>query len=196
MNKAESKYFNTAVKMDEAFLELLNQKDFEYITVKEICEKAGVNRSTFYLHYETIGDLLNESIEYINHRFATYFSDKSGFDSHRIATADAQELYLITPAYLIPYLAFIRDHARVFQTSVEKAHLLGSEVKFEELFRHIFSPIMSRYHIPEEHQRYLITFYIEGIMGIVKVWLRGGCREEPEEIAHLITDCIRNPFHP
>lgn len=60
MNKNESKYFNTAVKMDKAFLSLLEKKDFSYITVKEICEKAKVNRSTFYLHYETLEDLLSE----------------------------------------------------------------------------------------------------------------------------------------
>ena len=46
--------------MDEAFLALLEKKDFAYITVKEICEAAGVNRSTFYLHYETLADLLAE----------------------------------------------------------------------------------------------------------------------------------------
>lgn len=33
--------------MDEALILLLEDKDFEYITVKEICRKAGVNRSTF-----------------------------------------------------------------------------------------------------------------------------------------------------
>lgn len=54
MNKSESKYFNTALLMDAALLTLLEGKDLEYITVKEICEKAGVNRSTFYLHYETL----------------------------------------------------------------------------------------------------------------------------------------------
>ena len=69
MNKAESKYFNTALRMDEALISLLRVKDLEYITVKEICEKAGVNRSTFYLHYETIGDLLSETIETVNRRF-------------------------------------------------------------------------------------------------------------------------------
>ena len=69
MNKSESKYFNTASKMDEAFLDLLSKKDFAYITVKEICDKAGVNRSTFYLHYETVSDLLSESIEYMNGQF-------------------------------------------------------------------------------------------------------------------------------
>ena len=54
MNKSESRYFITAVKMDEAFLKLLEKKDYAYITVKELCEMAGVNRSTFYLHYEKI----------------------------------------------------------------------------------------------------------------------------------------------
>lgn len=53
MNRSESKYFNTAARMDMAFLQLLEKKKFDYITVKGICEKAGVNRSTFYLHYET-----------------------------------------------------------------------------------------------------------------------------------------------
>ena len=42
MNKKESKYFSTAAKMDAALIDLLEKKDFEYITVKEICEKAGV----------------------------------------------------------------------------------------------------------------------------------------------------------
>ena len=66
MNKSESRYYATAARMDEAFLTLLAKKDFEYITVKEICEVAGVNRSTFYLHYETMSDLLSESISRIN----------------------------------------------------------------------------------------------------------------------------------
>lgn len=69
LNKSESKYFNTAIKMDKAFLQLLEKKDFEYISVKEICEKAGVNRSTFYLHYDNISDLLSESIRYMNEQF-------------------------------------------------------------------------------------------------------------------------------
>ena len=58
MNKNESKYFNTAQKMDEALITLLEKKELAYITVSEICKEAGVNRSTFYLHYETIQDLL------------------------------------------------------------------------------------------------------------------------------------------
>lgn len=47
MDKAESKYQHTAARMDQAFLDLLSKKDFAYITVKEVCEAAGVHRSTF-----------------------------------------------------------------------------------------------------------------------------------------------------
>lgn len=70
LTRSESKYFVTATKMDEAFLRLLEKKDISYITVKEICETAGVNRSTFYLHYETISDLLSESVNYLNDQFS------------------------------------------------------------------------------------------------------------------------------
>ena len=69
MNKSESKYFNTALLMNEALLLLLEKKDYEFITVTEICKKAGVNRSTFYLHYLSIDDLLYETLEMINKRF-------------------------------------------------------------------------------------------------------------------------------
>lgn len=63
MNRFETKYSNSARAMDEALIYLLNDKDYDYITIKEICKKAGVNRSTFYLHYENIDDLLKESVD-------------------------------------------------------------------------------------------------------------------------------------
>ncbi len=108
MNKSESKYFNTAKKMDIAFLELLEQKDFEYITVKEICKKAGVNRSTFYLHYETISDLLSESVEYINRHFLDYMKINSVDFMSKLNDCPIEELNLITPEYLIPYLSLYK----------------------------------------------------------------------------------------
>ena len=45
-----------------AFTQLLLEKPIQNITVRELCEKAQVNRGTFYLHYKDIYDLM-ESIE-------------------------------------------------------------------------------------------------------------------------------------
>lgn len=62
VNRSENKYFNSAARMDEALIQLLAEKPFEYITVSEICKRAQVNRSTFYLHYDNTSELLAETI--------------------------------------------------------------------------------------------------------------------------------------
>ena len=124
MNKNESKYFNTAIKMDQAFLELLEKKDFAYITVKEICHEAGVNRSTFYLHYETLDDLLKESVEYMNRHFLEHMGQDSRNFVNKINDCSKDELYLITPKYLKPYLSYIKRNKRLFLTAIKKAKVL------------------------------------------------------------------------
>ncbi len=106
MNKNESKYYNTALLMDEALIELLNKKEIEYITVKEIVEKAGVNRSTFYLHYESISDLVDETISYIDKKFIKYFNE----EKIDIDSSTNEALMFIQDKYLIPYLKFIKEH--------------------------------------------------------------------------------------
>ena len=116
MNKNESKYFNTARKMDDALVELLQEKSLEFITVKEICQRAGVNRSTFYLHYETIGDLLAECAEAANARFLSYFEhDERAHDFiEGIGVAPLDDLVLVKPGFLVPYLSFVRDNRAIF----------------------------------------------------------------------------------
>ncbi len=79
MNKQESKYFDTAHFFNKALICLLNDKDIDYITVKEICNTAGFNSSAFYLHYESIYDLLNETLEYINNKFLECFDIKNEY---------------------------------------------------------------------------------------------------------------------
>ena len=74
MNKNESKYFYTASLMNQAILELLEKKDIEFITITEITQRAGVNRTTFYLHYDNIDDLLEETVSYINKEFVNSFN--------------------------------------------------------------------------------------------------------------------------
>ena len=46
--------------LKEAFLELFQTKEPEEITVVELCQKAGVNRSTFYAHYDYMDRLIRE----------------------------------------------------------------------------------------------------------------------------------------
>lgn len=191
MNKSESKYFNTAKRMDEAFLELLAVKDFEYITVKEICGTAVVNRSTFYLHYETIADLLSECVDYINGQFIEYMQKDSEMFVEKIEKCSLEELYLLTPEYLIPYLNYIRDNKKLFLTATQNAAVLQLENTYSRMFRHIFAPIMDRFNIPEHDRHYILAFYIKGIMAVIGEWLKCNCEDPVEYIADIIRKYAR-----
>jgi len=196
LNRAESKYFNTAVRMDEAFLDLLETKDLPYITVKEICEKAGVNRSTFYLHYETVGDLLEESTRYVLAQFLAYMPHEPVGMVERIQYGPLDELYLVTPAYLVPYLRYIREHKRLFRTAVEHAETLGMDSAYKELSQHILLPIFERFQVPPENRDYLMAFYIQGLMAIIRVWLQHDCTDSIEHITAIMQQCVMPPLHP
>lgn len=193
MNKSESKYFNTAERMDQAFLELLEKKDFSYITVKEICKKAGVNRSTFYLHYETISDLLSESVEYMNRHFRMYFPQ--GFERviAKIHDCPLEELFLITPEYLTPYLRYIQEHKRLFRAAVENPFALRAHDTYERMFRHVLAPILDRYQIPEQDRKYRMAFYINGLIAIVVKWLEEDCADPIEYVISIMEGCIVRP---
>lgn len=190
MNKSESKYFNTAVKMDEAFLKLLEKKDFAYITVKEICEKAGVHRSTFYLHYETVEDLLNESVEYMNSQFSAYMNRNEQNFISDIECSSLDELYLITPEYLEPYLRFIRENKRLFNTAVKNAKALRLDESYNKMFRFVIAPILDRYGVPEQDRRYIMSFYIHGLMSVINEWIKDDCRDSIDYIMSIIQQCV------
>ena len=152
--------------MDEALISLLADKDFAYITDKEICEKAGVNRSTFYLHYDTIGDLLSESIDHMTERlWNKYDAEISGVD--QIENCSLEDLLFITPKYLTPYLEFIRDNKEVYIAAHSQPLVLNADQSLERLFREVFDPVMNRFHYPENERKYTLRFYIHGMMGVI-----------------------------
>lgn len=193
MNKSESKYFNTALCMDEALIALLEVKDLEYITVKEICEKAGVNRSTFYLHYETVFDLVNETMEAIDKRFLSYFTQDANHIFDKMQGNELNDLVLVTQDYLHPYLKFISDNKKIYRASFRNPNNMQANVRYGNLKKYILEPILEKFGIPDTFRKYYTAYYIEGIMAIIKEWLNDGCRDSVETIATVIEKCVR-PF--
>ena len=191
MNKSESKYFNTALLMDEALIKLLEVKDFDYITVKEICAKAGVNRSTFYLHYETVADLLTETMEYYNEQFLKQFSVTPDQFIPSIHSAPLNELVLINSEYLRPYLSFIKEHKSVYRAAFKNPVCMQAERQLDGISEYVLKPIMKRFQIPEKDQPYWINFYIRGCKAIVQEWIKRNCEDAIEDIERIMIQCIR-----
>lgn len=191
MNKNETKYLNTARLMNEALLLLLEKKNYEFITVKEICEKAGVNRSTFYLHYETMEDLLSESIEYIIEKRNSRYSKEEMLDQEKIGNVPLEDLVLITPAYIIPYLEFVKENKRIFNVALSQPKAFRVSMIFDNMFNDYITHIMARFSIPEQDRRYMLTYYLSGMNAVVMAWVRGGCKEDIQYIADFLIKCVR-----
>ena len=193
MNRFESKYFNTAYLMQQALINLLNKKEYEYISIKEICSQAGVNRSTFYLHYETKDDLLKECIEETNKRFIDFFAKENKSFLDKLNSLDLNELYFITPEYLKPYLLIIKDNKNVFYASLNQPYLMEVNKKYSSLYKYIIDPILNKFNVPEQEREYMVYFYIKGILAIVDEWIKEGCKDDIDFIINIIMKCVQKP---
>ena len=175
MTRSESKYFVTATKMDEAFLRLLEKKDISYITVKEICETAGVNRSTFYLHYSDIPGLLaeveNEMMEEMQRAIREHPIDP-GKDS----------VY-----YFIQDLFHVLDENRQIASALVGPHGdIGFVHKLEQLLEEKSRESLAAL-VPEKsgEMKYFYSYCLNGCLGFVKTWLETGEKETPEYAAEM-----------
>ena len=190
MNKAESKYFNTAVRFNKALLSLLEKKPFEYVTISELCKEAGVNRSTFYLHYENTADLLKEATAYMLNDFLSYFDVDTKNITTQYKNCDLQELNFINEKYLHPYLSFIKENQQFFTAVLSQPTAFDSNMIFQKLFDNIFVPILNKFRYPKDEQRYVIMFYLNGITAIITEWLQDDCSKSVTEVSDIIYYCI------
>lgn len=58
LDKTDRRVERTRSAIINAFKEMIIEKDFKQITIKELAERADINRKTFYLHYESMEEIL------------------------------------------------------------------------------------------------------------------------------------------
>lgn len=134
---------------------------------------------------------MKECTEYMIGKFLAYMEHDSARFLSKIADCPLDELYLITPEYLIPYLNFIKENRRLFGTSIENAAVLRLDESYAGLVRYVITPIFERYGVPKEQRNYVLTFNIQGIMAIISLWLKGDCAEPTEYMCDVICRCVR-----
>ena len=186
MNKSESKYYNTALAMNTALISLLNIKDYDFITIKEVCEKAGVNRSTFYLHYETMDDLLSETIERINKTFMAQYDIVSNDFVKHIPTCPIEDLLLLKDEYLRPYLEFLKRNKLLYKAIISKPKILGGMANYKALKTYVFYPLFERFHVQKCDQDYVCDFFLIGVNAIIKDWINKDCLDDIDHMIQLI----------
>ncbi len=60
--------------------------------------------------------------------------------------------------------------------------------------RHIFFPILERFHVPSEDREYMMTYFMHGLVAIISDWLMGDCKDSTEQIIRVMQRCTLRPM--
>lgn len=163
------------------FCELYCQKPIEKISIQEIANKSGYNRSTFYQYFTDIYELLN----YVEERVLKSFNEEMA--SRELSTHTFQDaIQCLENAEEISILkALLGDYG-----SVHFVERLKREIPFERLIVDLPTN--------DSLAPYLIEFYISTLISMFRLWIRNGKDLSSEELVKLIDGLFANgitPYH-
>ena len=160
-----------------AFMDLLKRKPLQNITVKELCDAAGVNRSTFYAHYTDVGDLLRrieeEMMAELEQAMAPLLADQEKpFNPVEIST----EIFRCLKENSDLCTVTLSDYE-------DKAFLLrlinmGRERCMETYLKHYPG-------VTPRQVEYFYAFASAGCIGLLRKWLDDGMTTSAQEIAKM-----------
>ena len=160
---------------------MLHTQDISKITVQALCEKAEINRSTFYNHYESpIAVLSNIEYDFVT-KLDTYVKGNICLDCNIDNLTDMFRgiLEFIQMNQHICFLLKIPSLQNIFKKNVFR------EIFKSSLMKH---PVFEKY--AGESLPYAQSFILYGCGHVIDLWLNEGCKESPHEIASLLANLI------
>lgn len=166
----------TKLALRDGMVKLLRHKPADKITVKELCETADVNRSTFYAYYGSPAELVRQMERELLRDIEGYLADCSARDG---VDAISEKIVMI--------FEYVARNAELCMTILGE----NGNVRFQkELMTLIQSKgiIIQEYANDSEINEYLLTFVVSGSIGVVQNWFRSGMKRPPREVARMLTD--------
>lgn len=151
-------------RIEKTFVELLQTRDVRDITVSDIIKTAGLNRSTFYANYLDIFDLADKTRQKLEQDFSNLFADYDYFNERSGA--------LTMFRHIKENQLFYKTY---FKLCYDTNHLIS-----------IYDPDRAEQEHISANIKYHIEFFRNGLNAIIKLWLAGGCKESPEEMADVL----------
>ncbi len=174
IEKEDRRVRYTKMVLKQSLLSLMGDKPIEKITVKEICEKADINRGTFYAHYKDPYDLLaqieNELFDEIN------ISVESSLNAESISGLLDKIFESIQKNIELCRVLFSDNGDKVF---VRRIMYIARDRSIAEWNKLIPSG-------RDEQLERLYTFYANGCIAIIQNWLENGMKESPQELSDFI----------
>lgn len=184
----------TKEAIQKALVDLIEEKGFEAITVKDITTKAGINRGTFYTHYEDKFDLMEKCQEEIMHGMANIV--KQNFPAV-IAELEDQSKTAPPLSTVAAIFELIDDHGEFMKAVLSSKGDLSFQIRlrnfmWETLFEKGAFIKEKDLLVPGE---YLASYISSAHMGVIQQWLNNGKPQSPQEMAKILSTITTNgPF--
>ena len=165
-----------------AFIELIEEKGFDALTVKDITTKAQINRGTFYVYFQDKFDLItqyeNEVMENL-YKIRNKNLNKSKDETTDFPTEGVVEIF--------SYLYEIRDLMKAFLTTKSESIFMVrmKEVLWNDWYKTNPDLIITQNNllVPSE---YYVAYFTSAIMGLIQQWFINDCKESPREMTKII----------
>ncbi len=161
----------------DGFKAVMDKKSFEKITISDITDYCGLNRQTFYYHFQDKYELLNWIL---STEIISVFADNLSMENWN------DKLLLI--------LYIVKDNARFYSNAFNTAH--GDEFRrylFEAIVNvlcDVIDQITDHQPISDEDKRFIAEFLSYGISGCVSKWVHTGMKQSPEATAKFLKELV------
>lgn len=163
-------------KLKATLVTMLEATPIDEITATMLCQQAGVNRATFYYHYNSVQDVLTDIEAQVEREFLLFLA-QSTVDSNGVPAKN----------FYVTFFEFVARNKNVCKL------LLGSQYKSDffnravEAGRSKVVTVMSTLYpnCPASKINYYYIFVSSGFLGLLNYWLNSGMHETVEEIAEV-----------
>ncbi|MGT2947802.1 TetR/AcrR family transcriptional regulator [Streptococcus devriesei] len=168
------RHTQSKTKIKTAITELLvENSDFNDITIRKITEKAHINRSTFYLHYQDKYDLIDKLMHDITDNL------KKELNTSSLNIRDSLIQGLI---YLQSQQTFIQSVITIAPVNFsQKARQFIKEL-IDEIPSFFYDSINPNSGLPKD---YMVITYAASLESLYMHWVLSGAQESPQEIADM-----------
>lgn len=171
----------TTAIIEKNFIELLGKKNINKISVTEICERADINRGTFYLHYTDINDL-SEKIQdkILNNAEDVLNSNIDNKDNNS--------------DFIVPILDNLKENKPFLISLVINSSIDDFTKKFSKIIHRMILKTNNSFSLTIDSYflSYFTSYFSGAASGIIANWLKNECKDETKKIADLIYNLTLN----
>jgi AcrR family transcriptional regulator len=159
--------------LKSALVQLMQEQHISKISIRAICEVADINRSTFYAHYSSPFELLQQIQQEVLVNLKNYLN-KQVLDEDNPLSVQV----------LTRVMEYIKDNEDLFKALLSENDNLSFKKEIIEMAQII--SIQQNPSLNEKNHDYVQAFGLTGAISILKKWLNSGAQEAPDQMASLI----------